>query len=161
MRCGRCITQDSECVCKLLTLGARLRPLADRVIVSRIEYKHPTLAVVGVMLQKGLVIAVGPGKDRRRKTRFEGVPGRPPTWFEDGEIMNKPPRPNRVKPGDYVEFSFRKIVEWEFEGVPLLIIKDGAIYGTTNASQSSAMLWQQSAGYDRNQNFMSGAETPH
>ena len=135
-----------------------IKPLRDRVLVQRLEYKHPTLAVVGVMLHKGIVVAVGNGRRLRRKTRFDGMPGRPPTYFEDGEETGKV-RPMRVKVGDVVEFSPRGQIEFELMGEKYVMIWEQAIYGTTNDSQHEAMLFQQSAGYDRDGNFMSGRET--
>lgn len=142
---------------QLLALGARLKPLRDRVIVSRLEYEHPVLAVVGVTLQKGLVIAVGNGRRLRRKTRFEGPNGRKIPFY-DGPETGKI-RPMRVKVGQCVEFSPRMLIEFIFEGVSLLMVEEQACYGTTNDSQSQALLWQQSAGYDREGNWMSGKET--
>jgi co-chaperonin GroES (HSP10) len=135
-----------------------IKPLRDRVLVQRLEYKHPTLAVVGVVIHKGVVVAVGNGRRLRRKTKFEGMPGRPPMWFEDGDETGKV-RPMRVKPGDIVEFSPRGQVEFELMGEPYVMIWEQSIYGTTNDSQSEAMLFQQSAGFDRDGNFMSGKET--
>lgn len=135
-----------------------LRPLRDRLIVKRMEYEHPTLAVVGVMLQKGVVVAAGPGRRRQRLTRFDGMPGRPPTWFEDGAETGKF-TPMDVNVGDVVEFSPRQQVEFEFEGEKYVMVWRRSCYGIDpTASRSQALLWQQSAGFDRNGNFMSGAE---
>jgi hypothetical protein len=132
--------------------------LADRLVVSRIEYKHPTLSVVGITIQKGLVIAAGPGKERRRKTRFDGPQGKC-LWFEDGELLNKPRHPMPFKVGDCVEFSPRGLIEFDFEGLPLLMVWAKACYGTTNDSASEALLWQTPGGYDKDgKNFMSGAD---
>ncbi len=137
----------------------KLRPLRDRVLIKRLEYKHPVLAVVGVTLQKGVVIAVGPGRRERRKVRFEKMPGMSAgaMYFEDGEETGRV-HPMKVKVGDVVEFSPRNQFEFDFEGERYSMIWQNAIYGTTNDSRHQAMLWQQSAGYDRNGNFMSGAE---
>ena len=93
----------------------------------------------------------------RRKTRFDGMPGRPPTYFEDGAETGKI-RPMRVKVGDVVEFSPRNQFEFEFEGEKYAMIWEQSIYGTTNDSRSQALLWQQSAGYDKNGNFLPGTE---
>lgn len=137
-----------------------IRPLRDRICVKMIEYKHPILAVVGVTLNKGVVIAVGPGRKIRRKQRFDaaqGMMGRS-LWFEDGEETGKIGKMH-VKPGDFIEFSPRQSVPFTLDGEDYVMIKQGAVYGITNDSQSQAMLWQQSAGYDRQGNFMSGKET--
>lgn len=144
---------------RLASLAGAIRPLYDRVLIKRFEYQHPVLAVVGVKLEKGVVVAVGPGKPRRKKEPFStGQNGRT-IWFEDGPERNAPRHPMPVKPGDVVEFSPRQQIEWEYEGEQFVWIRAGSIYGTTNASKSDAMLWQQSAGYDRNGNFLSGAES--
>lgn len=142
---------------QLVALSKKLRPLADRLIVYRIAYEHPILAVVGVVLEKALVLAAGPGKERRRKTRFDGPQGRA-LFFEDGERLNKPRHPMPFKVGDCVEFSPRNIVEAEIDHVPVLILRAGGCYGTTNESASEALLWQKPGGYDRAGNFMSGAD---
>jgi co-chaperonin GroES (HSP10) len=135
-----------------------LRVLRDRVCVKRIEYQHPILAVTGVVLHKGLVVATGYGRRLRRKTRFDGMPGRPPMWFEDGEETGKI-RPMRVKVGQVVEFSPREQFEFTMDGEKYVMLWENAIYGVDpEGSQSKALLWQQSAGYDRHGNFMSGAE---
>lgn len=138
----------------------KFKPLSDRIVVEVTEYQHDVLAVVGVALNKGRVIAVGPGKRQRRKQRFsagEGMMGKP-LWFEDGDETGKV-YPMHVKRGDYVEFSPRQSVKFDIAGKEYLMIRQGSVYGTTNASQSDALLFQQSAGYDREGNFMSGKET--
>lgn len=145
---------------KLAALAKTIRPIQDRVFIKRFEYQHPILAVVGVKLEKGVVIAVGPGKPRRRKNLFRhGIDGQRDLWFEDGDERNAPRHPMPVKVGDCVEFSPRGQIETEIDGEKLVVIRAGSIYGTTNDSKSEAMLWQESAGYDRNGNFMSGAES--
>lgn len=152
---------------ELREVTRRVRPLRDRVIVKRFEYENPLIAVVGVKLEKGVVVAVGPGRQQRRKTRFDQKAGHMSTqralYFEDGSYTGKV-IPMQVKVGDVVEFSPRNYTELDFdrlgfEGVgKLLVIWQKAIYGTTNDSKYEAMLWQQSAGYDKNGNFMGGSE---
>ena len=142
---------------KALTVGATLRVLRDRVIVKRFEYQHPILAVVGVTLQKGLVVAVGYGRRVRRKVKFDQGKTGKALWFEDGDETGKI-LPMKVKIGEVVEFSPRDQFEFPLDGETLVAIKQGAIYGISNDSQSEALLWQQSAGYDRDGNFMSGKE---
>jgi hypothetical protein len=78
-------------------------------------------------------------------------------YFEDGDETGKI-RPVRVKVGDVVEFSPRNQIEFEHDGEQYVMIWDQAIYGTTNDSQSAALLWQQSAGHDRQGNYLSGRE---
>lgn len=143
---------------KLIEIAGRLNVLRDRVIVSRIDYEHPVLAVVGVVLQKGLVVAVGYGRRTRRKHGFQCFPGGPTQYYEDGNETGEI-RPMKVRVGQHVEFSPRNCIEFTFEGVPLVQVWQEGVYGTTTDSQSDALLWQQSAGYDRDGNFMSGRET--
>lgn len=154
---------------ELLEVGQRTRILRDRVLVKPLPYVHPTLATPSIEIQKGVVIGVGYGRRQRKKVAFkqmEGQLGRT-MWFEDGDetgvIM-----PMQVFPGDVVEFSFRNltIVDFDRVGFPgigdLVFIWQSAIYSIDpEESLSDALLWQQSAGYDRKGNFMSGAEDWH
>lgn len=145
----------------LRRISKSLRPLRDRVVVQRLEYEHPLLAVVGVTLQKGVVVAVGPGRKIRRKTRFDlkdgGFDSHKSIWFEDGEETGKI-RPMRVSVGDVVEFSPRASIEWDFEGEKLVWIAEQSIYGTTNDSRSEALLFQSIAGHDRHGNWLPGTD---
>lgn len=141
-------------------LAARnVKPLRDRVLVKRFEFEHPQLIVVGVQLQKGLVVATGPGRRIRRLVRFDKDIGHMNTarslYFEDGDETGKV-RPMRVHVGDIVEFSPRNQIEWEYGGETYVWVWEQAIYGTTNDSRHEALLWQQSAGHDRHGNFMPG-----
>ncbi len=143
---------------KLAALAEKIHPVHDRVLVKRFDYQHPVLAVVGIVLQKGVVVAVGPGKPRRRKLPFKhGTDSGRTLWFEDGDETGGR-HPMVVKPGDVVEFSPRGQVETEIDGELFVMIRLGSIYGITNDSKHEAMLWQQSAGYDRHGNFLSGKE---
>lgn len=154
---------------ELQEVGQRTRILRDRVLIKPLPYVHPLLVTPGVEIQKGVVIGVGYGRRQRRKVAFkqmEGQIGRT-LYFEDGEetgvIM-----PMQVFPGDVVEFSFRNLTVVDFDriGFPgigdLVFVWQSAIYSIDpEESLSDALLWQQSAGFDRNGNFMSGAEDWH
>jgi hypothetical protein len=165
-----------------------VRVLRDRVLVKILPYVHPTLATPGIEINKGVVIAVGYGRRQRRKVAFrQEISDGPPVlgpggrvmkfapsklsgktlWFEDGpetgEII-----PMQVSPGDVVEFSFRNITLVDFDrlGFPgigdLAFVWQKAIYSVDpDESLNECLLWQQSAGYDRNGNFMSGSEDWH
>ncbi len=145
----------------------RVKPLRDRLIVKRFEYENPLIAVIGVKLEKGVVVAAGPGRQQRRKVRFDQKAGHMSTqralYFEDGLYTGRI-IPMQIKVGDVVEFSPRNYTEIDFDRLgfvgagKLLVIWQEAVYGTTNDSQYEAMLWQQSAGYDKKGNFMGGAE---
>jgi co-chaperonin GroES (HSP10) len=142
---------------KLTKISQTVRPLLDRVLIQRLEYAHPILAVTGITLQKGLVVAVGPGKRKKKKVRFDLLEGHLSTnralYFEDGnEIGGIHPMPCKV--GDVVEFSPRNQIEDEIFGEKLVWIRAGSIYGTTNDSRSEALLWQQSAGTDRDGSYL-------
>lgn len=145
----------------LKKVSKTVRPLQDRVLVQRLEYENPILAVVGITLQKGLVVAVGPGKRQRKRVRFDLLEGHLSTnralYFEDGAETGRL-HPIHIKVGDVVEFSPRNQISDELEGEKLVWIRHGAIYGTTNDSRHEALLWQQSAGHDRSGNYLSGRD---
>jgi co-chaperonin GroES (HSP10) len=154
---------------ELEEVGQHVRVLRDRVLVKVLPYVHPTLETPGVEVNKGVVIAVGYGRRTRRKLPFkqmEGNLGRT-LWFEDGDETGEI-IPMTVQPGDVVEFSFRNITLVDFDqvGFPgighLAFVWQKAIYSVDpDESLNECLLWQQSAGYDRHGNFMSGAEDWH
>lgn len=159
---------------KLAKVGKTVRVLRDRVLVKPLPYVHPVLATPGLTMQKGVVVAVGYGRRQRRKVAFNqqmgaGSGGRT-LHFEDGPETGRI-LPMEVKPGDVVEYSFRNITTVDFDRVEefarlhvgeLSFIWQKAIYSVDpEGSQSAAMLWSQSAGFDRNGNYMSGAEEWH
>lgn len=146
----------------------RAHVMRDRILVMPLEYKNTVLWTPQIQLQKGLIIAVGYGRRRRRKVRFDQMEGHLNTqrsfYFEDGEETGVI-RPMRVKVGQVVEFSPRNFTEVDFDryGFPgagkLLFVWENAVMSIDpKESQSEALMWKQSAGYDRDGNFMSGAE---
>jgi hypothetical protein len=163
--------------------------LRDRVLVKPLSYVHPILETPGVEIQKGVVIAVGYGRRQRRKVAFkQGLTDGPPILGPDGKTVMKFAKsrmtereiffedgaetghiiPMQVKPGDVVEFSFRNLEIIDFDRVgfpgigPLVFIWQRAIYSIDpDESLNECLLFQQSAGFDRNGNFMSGAEDWH
>jgi co-chaperonin GroES (HSP10) len=154
---------------ELEDVGRRVRVLRDRVLVKPLPYVHPTLLTPGIEIQKGVVIAVGCGRRTRRKVAFNQsslFAGRT-LYFEDGDETGEI-IPMQVKPGDVVEFSFRNITVVDFDrvGFPgigdLAFVWQKAIYSVDpDESLNECLLWQQSAGYDRHGNFMSGSEDWH
>ena len=176
------LTEELEAVAK------QTRVLRDRVLVKILPYVHPTLATPGIEINKGVVIAVGYGRRQRRKVAFkQEISDGPPVlgpggkvmqfaksklsgktlWFEDGPETGAI-IPMQVKPGDVVEFSFRNIALVDFDrvGFPgigdLAFVWQKAIYSVDpDESLNECLMWQQSAGYDRKGNFMSGAEDWH
>lgn len=173
---------------ELEEVAQRTRVLRDRVLVKPLPYVHPTLMTPGIEINKGVVIAVGYGRRQRRKTPFrqamdDGAPVLGPggkvmkfaksklsdrtLWFEDGDETGNI-IPMTVRPGDVVEFSFRNITIVDFDriGFPgigeLVFVWQKAIYSVDpDESLNECLMWQQSAGYDRKGNFMSGAEDWH
>jgi co-chaperonin GroES (HSP10) len=151
---------------ELENVGKSIRVLRDRVLVKVLPYTHALLETPGIEINKGVVIAVGYGRRQRRKTPFkqmEGNLGRT-LWFEDGEETGMI-IPMQVKPGDVVEFSFRNITLIDFDrvGFPgighLAFVWERAIYSVDpDESLQDCLMWQQSAGHDRNGNFMSGQD---
>lgn len=154
---------------ELEEVSRRLRVLRDRVIIKPLEYQHPMLITPGVVMQKGIVIALGYGRRERRKVKFNQteLQGGRSLYFEDGDETGRI-IPMRLKVGDVVEFSYRNVfVIYEHDvlqaGLPnvgdlLCVWQNGVMLVDPEESLSSAMLWQQSAGYDRDGNFMSGKE---
>jgi co-chaperonin GroES (HSP10) len=154
---------------ELEDVGRRVRVLRDRVLVKPLPYVHPTLLTPGIEIQKGVVIAVGYGRRKRRKVEFRQslLTSGKTLFFEDGEETGEI-IPMQVKPGDVVEFSFRNITVVDFDrvGFPgigdLAFVWQKAIYSVDpDESLNECLLWQQSAGYDRHGNFMSGSEDWH
>lgn len=168
----------------------KIRLLRDRLLIKQLPYVHPILATTGVTVQKGVVIAVGYGRRQRRKVAFkQGLTDGPPVLGPDGKTVMKFAKsrmtereilfedgaetgliiPMQVKPGDVVEFGFRNITPIDFDRVlpslqlgELLIVRQSSVYSIDpDESLNECLLWQQSAGYDRNGNFMSGAEDWH
>ena len=94
--------------------------------------------------------------------------------FEDGPETGRI-LPMQVKPGDLVEFSFRNTTPIDFDRITefahlglgqLLFVWQNAVYFIDNEPDlekacAETLLWQQSAGYDRAGNWMSGAEAWH
>ena len=148
-----------------VTDGVKL--LGERVLIKRFDYENKVgLYVAGVKMEKGVVVAVGQGRFQRRKVAFKQGTGRyeQVTYFEDGAYTGRM-RPMEVKVGDVVEFSPRLQDERDFDrygflGAGILVfVKQPSIYCIDmDESKSEGMLWQQSAGYDREGRFMSGAE---
>jgi len=173
---------------ELEEVGRRVHVLRDRVLVKILPYVHPTLLTPGVEIHKAVVVGVGYGRRQRRKVAFkQEISEGPPVLSADGRVMRFAPSklsgktlwfedgaetgaiiPMQVKPGDVVEFSFRNVTLVDFDrcGFPgighLAFIWQKAIYSVDpDESLQDCLLWQQSAGYDRNGHFMSGSEDWH
>jgi hypothetical protein len=123
---------------ELLEVAAKTRVLRDRVLVKLIEYVHPLLVTPGIQIQKGVVIAVGPGRRERRKVEFRqeisdrsheirlpngktakfgGKPlSRKKLFFEDGPETGRV-LPLQVKQGDVIEFGFRNVEIVDFDRI--------------------------------------------
>jgi co-chaperonin GroES (HSP10) len=147
----------------------RVRVLRDRVLVKPLPFVHPTLLTPGIEIQKGVVIAVGYGRRKRRKVEFRQslLTSGKTLFFEDGEETGEIV-PMDIAPGDVIEFSFRNltIVDFDRIGFPgigdLVFVWRQSIYSVDpDESLNECLLWQQSAGYDRHGNYMSGSEDWH
>ena len=153
---------------KLTEVSRCTRVLRDRVLVKQLPYVHPQLILPGVQIQKGVIVGVGYGRRQRRKVRFDRMEGHLNTqramYFEDGEEIGRI-LPMQVKVGDVVEFSPRNYTTVDFDrwfpgaGDLLFVWQNAIMTIDPEESQSDALMWQQSAGYDRNGNFLSGAES--
>ena len=135
-----------------------LRPLRDRVVIKPIEYKHSILFVAGIELRKGLIVAVGPGRRVKRlipwrlPSSAEYVPGQSVNpgqtfYVEDGAETGKV-KTMSVKVGDVVEYGFRDVFPFTFEGESYVMVKEQNIYGTTDARTDSGLLESSSAQID-------------
>jgi hypothetical protein len=174
---------------ELENVAARTRVLRDRVLIKPLPYVHPVLATPGIEVQKGVIVGVGYGRRQRRKVAFKqqidgGAPILSPDgktvmkfaktrlsdrtlYFEDGEETGNI-IPMQVKPGDVVEFGFRNITLVDFDRIgfsnigTLVFVWQANIYSIDpDESLEECLLWQQSAGYDKAGNYMSGAEDWH
>jgi co-chaperonin GroES (HSP10) len=152
---------------ELQAVSDGFRILRDRLLVKRLEYKNKVgLYVAGVELSKGVIVAVGYGRRRRRKVAFKqnmGMGGKA-LYFEDGDETGRV-TPVGIQVGQVVEFSLRNGLTFDFDrfgfqgaGELLVIWRNAVMSIDPNESASEASLWQRSAGYDRNGNFLSGAE---
>lgn len=152
---------------ELAQVQSRWRVLRDRVIVKRFEYQNKAgLITIGVKLEKGVIVAVGPGRRTKRLIAMKQneVGGGREIMFEDGAETGAV-RPLTVHIGDVVEFSPRNYQELDFDklgcpgaGMLLVIWAEAIMLRDPTESKGDAMLFQQSAGFDRKGNFLSGAE---
>jgi hypothetical protein len=173
---------------ELEEVGRQVRVLRDRLLVKPLPYVHPTLLTPGIEICKGVVISVGYGRRQRRKTPFkqamdDGAPVLGPggkvmkfaksrlsdrtLWFEDGAETGAI-IPMDITPGAVIEYGFRNLTPVDFDrvGFPgigdLVFVWRKAVYSIDpDESLQDCLLWQQSAGHDRNGQYMSGSEDWH
>jgi co-chaperonin GroES (HSP10) len=152
---------------ELQAVSDHFRILRDRLLVKRLEYRNKFgLYVAGVELNKGVIVAVGYGRRRRRKVAFKqnmGQGGRA-IYFEDGDETGIV-TPIGMRVGQVVEFSPRNCTTIDFDrfgfqgaGDLLVIMRNAVMSIDPTESASEASLWQRSAGFDKDGNFLSGAE---
>lgn len=152
----------------LQEVSRRVRVLRDRVLVKPLPYTHPQLVLPGVTIQKGVIVGIGYGRRQRRKVRFDQMEGHLNTqramYFEDGEETGRV-LPMRVSVGDVVEFSPRNYTVIDFDklgfwgvGELFMVWQAAVMTVDPDESLSAALMWQQSAGYDRGGNFLSGKD---
>ncbi len=156
---------------ELEEVSRNVKVLRDRVLVKVLPYVHPVLATPTITVQKGVVIGVGYGRRVRKKVAFQqNMPGKnsgKTLYFEDGDETGVI-LPMQVKVGDVIEFSFRNLTPIDFdrlgyEGIgELVFVWQNAIYSIDpDESLNECLMWQQSAGHDREGRFMSGSEDWH
>lgn len=144
-----------------MSAAEKIKPLRDFVAVKRLEYQHEVLFVAGQKLDKGEVVAVGPGRRMRRRVPFHKFSGKEEgaVFVEDGaervDDNGKPLiRPMRVKVGDIVEFGFRGQVDLEVDREKFVIIPEQSIYGKTTRAQNVGLFGKKSAGFDKQGRFL-------
>lgn len=145
----------------------RWKVLRDRVVIKRFDYENKAgLFVSGVKLEKGVIVAVGTGRRTKRfiAMKQNDVSSGREMLFEDGPETGAM-RPVAAQVGDVVEFSPRNYQEFDFDklgcpgaGTLLVVWEQGIMLRDPTESKGDAMLFQQSAGYDRKGNFLSGTE---
>jgi hypothetical protein len=151
---------------ELEDVSRRCRLLGDRVLIKPLSYVHPILLTPGIEVQKGVIIGVGYGRRQRKlvgfkqKSDYTGYT----QYFEDGAETGRI-TPMQVSVGDVVEFSFRGVQIFDFDrlGFPgigdLIVVRQGSIYSVDpDESLNECLLWQASAGHDRDGNWMSGRD---
>lgn len=152
---------------ELAQVQSKWRVLRDRVLVKRFDYENKAgLITIGVKLEKGVIVAAGPGRRTRRLVAMKqnDIKSGREMLFEDGPETGAM-RPLPVKVGEVVEFSPRNYTEIDFDrcgcpgaGILLVVWADAIMLRDPTESKGDAMLFQQSAGYDRKGNFLSGTE---
>ena len=142
---------------KVAGIASRIRPLKDRVCIQRLEYKHDFLEVVGITLNKGVIVAVGEGRHLRRLVEYRKAEGAltGSIFLPDGPYTGKI-RPMRVSVGQVVEYSPNKHdLEFDLDGETFVLIPEQSIYGIDKSeSRSLAILSQRSAGWERGGSFL-------
>lgn len=152
---------------ELEQVSRKWRVLRDRVLVKRFAYENKAgLFVAGVKLEKGVIIATGNGRRTKRLIAMKQneIGGGREMLFEDGAETGAV-RPLTVCKGEVIEFSPRNYTEIDFDrcgcpgaGILLAVWADAIMLRDPTESKGDAMLFQQSAGYDRKGNFLSGTE---
>lgn len=119
----------------------KILPLRDWVCIRPLEYTHEFLYVTGIMLRKGEVIAVGPGRRVRRRIGYRNNPDRVDevTYFDDG-LETGAIRPMRVKVGDFVEFGWRAGKEFPLGREKLIMVPEQSCYGITDSRADQGIL---------------------
>jgi co-chaperonin GroES (HSP10) len=129
----------------LKALAAKIKPLRDNVAWFRYEYKHPTLEIPELKTNRGVVLAVGPGRRQRRKLRVQTAPGH----FEPMEVGVETGRviPTTVKPGDVLEFSPHGQREYTVDGVTIVISGEKSVLGYADKTDTQGVMFPTAAGW--------------
>lgn len=132
-----------------------IKPLRDNVLLRAMPYEHETLAMPLIKINRGEVIAIGPGRRVRRLVHYKRAEGSltEGVWLPDGPETGQI-RPMRVKVGDIVDYSRNKhTLDFEFEGQPCVLIAEQSIYGRdVSGEKGHAILAARPAGWERGRN---------
>ena len=131
----------------------------DNVLLRIVEYRHDILEVRGITLNKGIVVAVGPGRRKRRLVHYRPAEHemRSGLWLEDGaERSPTILKPMPVAVDDCVEFTpYKHQISFTHGDERYVILPATAIYAKDpNYSQSQAILSARGAGYDRDGTYL-------
>lgn len=137
-------------------LRRRLKPLRDNVVWIRDEAKSTAgLFLPTVTLNRGEVLAVGPGRRVKRKRRIDNpdpmaAPGDAYFYTENGPETGKI-RPTGIKVGDRIEFSQYGQTEFEIDGLAgIKLVLSGAqsVLGIAEGDATHAYMFPNPAGFN-------------
>lgn len=129
----------------LRELAARLRPMRDNVIWVREQYENKAGLIVNLKTNRGTVLAVGPGRRRRRIVKVPIAAGEfhhAELGAETGKV-----RPMTVKPGDFLEFSQYGQTEFEVDGVTLVLSGEQSVLGYADENDTEGVMFPAPAGF--------------
>jgi len=133
---------------ELLALGAKVRPMRDKVAWVRDEYKNPFGLILpgeSTKLHRGYVIAIGTGRRLRRKLPVPVAQGQvhmAEVGAETGRV-----RPMTVQVGDFLEFSQYGQIEFELDGYTVILSGEDSVLGYSDPD-AQGVMFPAPAGFD-------------